>query len=237
MQTIDSLKGGVKGALFGIVSPAEQQAMMQADLAQLFGSLNLQIPGSVQELINLGKSIDYTTEEGLNLAAAFPSLVQAFVQAREQVDGLVSSMQELDINRFRTLVDYTRAQRYVENGISLANLPSYDVGTSFVPNDGPAMIHAGERIFTRSENSEMVAAVQNLNGPEIVTELRKLREVTQRQGVALIMVNQKMHKILDRMDNEGVILSETDREGNRTTLDVLITNTGTAEAVPVDTTP
>jgi tape measure domain-containing protein len=157
-QAIDSLKGGVKGALFGIVSPGEQQAMMQADLAELFGSLNLQIPGSVQELINLGKSIDYTTEEGLNLAAAFPSLVAAFQQTREQVDALTESL--LDVNRFATLVDYTRAQRYASSGIDVSSLPSYDVGTAFVPADGPAMIHQGERIMTRSENSAMVGAVQ-----------------------------------------------------------------------------
>jgi tape measure domain-containing protein len=157
-QAIDSLKGGVKGALFGIVSPGEQQAMMQADLAELFGSLNLQIPGSVQELINLGKSIDYTTEEGLNLAAAFPSLVAAFQQTREQVDALTESL--LDVNRFATLVDYTRAQRYASSGIDVSSLPSYDVGTAFVPADGPAMIHQGERILTRSENSAMVGAVQ-----------------------------------------------------------------------------
>jgi tape measure domain-containing protein len=157
-QAIDSLKGGVMGALFGIVSPGEQQAMMQADLAELFGSLNLQIPGSVQELINLGKSIDYTTEEGLNLAAAFPSLVAAFQQTREQVDALTESL--LDVNRFASLVDYTRAQRYASSGIDVSSLPSYDVGTAFVPADGPAMIHQGERILTRSENSAMVGAVQ-----------------------------------------------------------------------------
>jgi hypothetical protein len=42
----------------------------------------------------------------------------------------------------------------------VSSLPSYDVGTAFVPADGPAMIHQGERILTRSENSAMVGAVQ-----------------------------------------------------------------------------
>lgn len=178
VQSIDAIKGGVKGSLFGIVSPAEQRSMMQADLAQLFGALNLQIPGSVQELINLGKSIDYTTEEGLNLAAAFPSLVQAFQQAREQTNALTDSLQSLDISRFATLVDYTRAVRYAESGINIANLPSYDVGTSFVPSDQTANIHQAERIFTAVQNADIVAAVQNSNGNNaaLVTEIRQLRE-------------------------------------------------------------
>jgi tape measure domain-containing protein len=176
-QAIDSLKGGVKSSLFGILSPADQQAQVQADLALMFGKLNMEIPGSVQELISLGKSIDYTTEEGLNLAAAFPSLVAAFQQAREQTDALVNSLQSLDTSRFATLIDYTRAVRYAESGINIANLPSYDVGTSYVPQDGPANIHAGERIFTRTENAEIVEAVRASNGNSaaVVSEIRNLR--------------------------------------------------------------
>jgi DNA repair exonuclease SbcCD ATPase subunit len=40
-------------------------------------------------------------------------------------------------------------------------LPSYDVGSSFVPQDMDARIHHGERIFTKSENVELVAAVRS----------------------------------------------------------------------------
>jgi tape measure domain-containing protein len=199
-QAIDSLKGGVKGALFGIVSPGEQQAMMQADLAELFGSLNLQIPGSVQELINLGKSIDYTTEEGLNLAAAFPSLVAAFQQAREQVDALTESL--LDVNRFATLVDYTRAQRYASSGIDVSALPSYDVGTSYVPKDGPAMIHQGERIMTRTENAALVNAVQQ--NANMASEIKALRE-EMRAGLYAVATNTgDTAKRIRKWDGDGM---------------------------------
>jgi tape measure domain-containing protein len=207
VQSLDSLKGGVKGALFGIVSPAEQQAMMQADLAQLFGSLNLQIPGSVQELINLGKSIDYTTEEGLNLAAAFPSLVQAFQQAREQTDALTNSLQSLDTSRFATLVDYTRAVRYAESGIDISRLPSYDVGTAFVPQDGPAMIHQGERIMTRSENAELVSAVQQ--SAAVAQGLARLEQKLEAGFYAVASATGDMAKRMRKWDGDGLPAERT----------------------------
>jgi tape measure domain-containing protein len=214
-QSVDSLKGNVRGALFGMASPAEQQAMMQADLAKMFAELGRDVPGSIEELINLGKSIDYTTKEGLDLAAVFPSLVQAFQQTRGQVDGLLNSLGQLDINRFRTLVDYTRAQRYVDNGIPLSSLPSYDVGTSFVPKDGPAMIHRGERILTASENKSLT-----VNLGSLVAEVRQLRDENQRLLVSIIQATQKTAKVMQKIDDEGVVLSEINNDGERVVLDV-----------------
>jgi hypothetical protein len=156
-QSINGLKGNVRGALFNIVSDAEKQAMMNADLAKLFGDLNRDVPGSIQELIALGKSIDYTTAEGLNLAAVFPTLVNAFNQTKGAVDSLINS---LNPNRFRTFMDFAVVSSYQRQGIPLsqlpvANMPSYAVGTDYVPNDGPAMIHQGERIIPASQNASL----------------------------------------------------------------------------------
>jgi hypothetical protein len=207
VQTIDGLKGGVKGALYGIVSPAEQQAMLQADLAELFGSFDLQIPGSVQELIELGKSIDYTTAEGLNLAAAFPSLVAAFQQAREQVDSLVGSLSSLDTSRFSTLVDYNRAINYARSGIDVSKLPSYDVGTAYVPADGLAVIHEGERIFTRTENAEVVAAVKQ--SAQLQAEVRALRQELKAGLYAVATNTGEMAKKIRQWDGEGLPAERT----------------------------
>jgi tape measure domain-containing protein len=157
--SIDGLKGNVRGALFGMVSDAEKQQMLNADLAKLFGDLGRDVPGSIQELLALGKSIDYTTAEGLNLAAVFPSLVTAFNQTQTAVDELINS---LNPNRFRTFFDFAVASSYQRQGIPLsqlpvANMPSYAVGTDYVPNDGPAMIHQGERIIPASQNASLAS--------------------------------------------------------------------------------
>jgi hypothetical protein len=180
-QSIDQLKGGVNQTLLPFLSAQEQQAIMQADLAKVFEQLNMAVPGSLQELIELGKGIDFTTKEGLDLAAVFPSLVQAFQQTQGQVIGLTDSLGQLDINKFRTLVDYQRAQNYLANGIPLSRLPSYDVGTSYVPTDGPAMIHQGERIVTAVDNQTLVSSVQNTGTglQSMARELGNLRAVVE----------------------------------------------------------
>ena len=175
---IDMLKAGVTGAVFSLMSPSQQLAQMQADLQTLFGNLGLTVPNSIQDLMALGNSIDYTTETGLDLAAAFPLLVQAFLNTKNGVEALATSLNELDPDRFRTLVDYRRAQAYARNGISLDMLPSYDVGTAYVPQDGPAMIHQGERIFTRTENGELMRRLSSKDdGMRVLAdEVRGLRE-------------------------------------------------------------
>jgi tape measure domain-containing protein len=170
-QAIDGLKGNVRGALFGMVSDAEKQQMLNADLAKLFGDLGRDVPGSIAELIALGKSIDYTTKEGLDLAAVFPSLVQAFEQTKGAVDALVSS---LNPNRFRTFFDFAVASSYQRQGIPLNQLPaesmpSYAVGTSYVPNDGVAMLHQGEAVLTKSQNTDMT-----MNSGTVVSLLQSL---------------------------------------------------------------
>jgi hypothetical protein len=207
-QSINGLKGNVRGALFGIVSDAEKQAMMNADLAKLFGDLNRDVPGSIQELIALGKSIDYTTAEGLNLAAVFPSLVQAFNETKGAVDGLLNSLR--GVNNFKTLVDFQRYQGVANNyGTSFANnyvdnLPSYDVGTSFVPNDGPAMIHQGERILTASENRDLstmnAALISEMRGMR--TEMAQMR----RDSFETARSTKKTSDLLQKVTRDGEAL-------------------------------
>jgi hypothetical protein len=103
-NAVDGLKGNVRGALFGIVSDAEKQQYLNEDLAKIFGDLKIAVPGSVQELISLGKSIDHTTASGLDLAAAFPSLVSAFKATQDGVESLINSLR--DESGFKTLFDY-----------------------------------------------------------------------------------------------------------------------------------
>jgi hypothetical protein len=53
----------------------------------------------------------------------------------------------------------------IQNGTPL---PSYDVGTPYVPQDGPAYLHQGEAVLTKSENAARGSASQ--------TELQALRQ-------------------------------------------------------------
>lgn len=174
-NAIDGLKAGVNQAIYAMLSPAEQLAENQKALAEMFATLNMAMPTSIEQLIALGKSIDYGTEAGLDLAMAFPILVQAFMQVEESakqaeqgVTELASKLGLLNENNFKNVIDFNRAQAYMSNGIPLSMLPSYDVGTSYVPKDGPAMLHKGEAVLTASEN-------RSRSSEGVVAEIRALR--------------------------------------------------------------
>lgn len=153
-QAMGSVKKGVDDAIFSLLSPQQQALRNRARLEEEFAKFNLAVPKSTQQLIAIGEGIDYTTEAGLTLALAFPTLVQAFQAVNSEVLKLNSA---LSPDRFRTFTDFVIANAYAAYGqpIPAANMPSYDVGTAYVPKTGAAMIHQGERILTRAENADM----------------------------------------------------------------------------------
>ena len=107
---LDGLKGSVRAALFTIVSEQEQIQMKQQDLVRVFDEFGQTLPSSVNDLIALGKSIDYTTEEGLNLAAAFPTLVAAFKDTQDAIDAYE---QRLQAERERAAQDAERERERI----------------------------------------------------------------------------------------------------------------------------
>jgi hypothetical protein len=109
----DSVVNNVESSIYGLLSPSEQLAIDNANLAKMFSELNLSVPNSLQDLINLGKSIDYTTEAGLDLALAFPTLVKAFEATKEGVESL---SQSLSSSYFTTRADFLSAQISASNG-------------------------------------------------------------------------------------------------------------------------
>lgn len=159
-SSLTGLKDGVSEAVFSLKTPEQQLIILQNNLKDAFSELGLAVPKTVAELLALGESIDYTTEEGINLAAVFPALVEGFLNTNEAAVSLASSLGLLDINKFKTLVDYTRAQRYAITG-NLDKLPSFDVGTNIVPRDMTANIHAGERIIPAADNKELMQRLES----------------------------------------------------------------------------
>lgn len=151
---MDNVKKGVNDAIFGLLTPEQQSLRNRARLEEEFAKFNLAVPKTTQQLIAMGEGIDYTTEAGLTLALAFPTLVQAFQAVNSEVLKLNSA---LNPNAFRTFTDFVIAKSYAAYGqaIPAANMPSYAVGTPYVPNDGVAMLHRGEAVLTRSENASM----------------------------------------------------------------------------------
>lgn len=215
-NSMASLKGNVKSALLGIVSDSEKQQILQDDLSDLFEQLNLSVPTTIDELIALGKSIDYTTASGITLANAFPSLVAAFTATQSVIESLTKTTDD-----FSTQFEYLRYQALAKNfGTSFANsfVPSFAVGTNYVPNDGLAMIHQGERIIPRADNAklmqdsaDMLIAIQSLR-----SDVDKLNTTMQANAVS----SAKTAKSLDNIERGGVIISDIGIDGNEQILKV-----------------
>lgn len=170
-QALDSIKKGVSDTVYGLLSPTEQLAINQQRLNEEFAKFGIAIPASVEQFIAIGRSINYTTEAGLNLAMAFPSLVSSFQAVTAQSEELRLSLAKLDLNRFSTFTDFAIAQSYSNAGLAIpaANMPSYAVGTSYVPNDGVAMLHQGEAVLTKSQNTDMT-----MNSGKVVVLLESI---------------------------------------------------------------
>lgn len=180
--------------MFGMLTPSEQLIKLQNEMATAFKAVNVKVPATVQELIALGESIDYTTETGLNLAAVFPTLVAMFTKTKEATDSLVGSLNQLDINKFTTLANYQRAQAYMAQGMPVTAIPSYDVGTNYVPRDTLAMVHEGEAIIPKRYNQE-----GGSNMSELLAEVANLRTEVR----AVVTHTAKTAKLLDRVTPDG----------------------------------
>ena len=60
-------------------------------------------------------------------------------------------------------------------------LPAFAIGTSFVPQTGPALVHEGERIVTAADNAELMRIMRGGGRDELLAaEVRALREEIQR---------------------------------------------------------
>lgn len=125
-----------------------------------FSALNMSVPESRDAFRALVDAVDVTTESGMSLFNSLIDLAPTMDAYYKQLEAELAIKQQLvalDMNRFKTFTDFVIANSYVRAGqpIPEANMPSYDVGTSYVPRTGAAMIHQGERILTRSENADM----------------------------------------------------------------------------------
>lgn len=157
-SAIDSLQGGVSGALMGVVPSSEKQSMLNTDLNRAFNMLGIAVPNSIEDLISLGKSIDFTTVNGLELAAVFPSLVTAFVATKGAVDNLMNSLR--DINEFTSAVDFARYKGLANNyGTDFANSVNNGQPVTYSSSNNTPVV---TQVVTTSNNTTISTNDPNL---------------------------------------------------------------------------
>lgn len=153
-DNLDGLKGGVKGATFGLRTPQEQAALLSEELNGIFKKLGVTVPKTAKDLLNIGDSIEFTTKSGIDLAAAFPDLVSAFDKTKSSIDAITESVLRADTS-FATLVDQ---QRY--EGVS----KNYNTQFSadYTSNLEAGRIVNGRNINTGASNEELINEVKML---------------------------------------------------------------------------
>lgn len=162
---------------------AENFKTFTKQLTSGFAAINMAIPATRQEYRKLVEQFEVTDEATNNqysaLIALAPALDTYYNQLGQQLNAVNALNAALDINRFRTFTDFVIANAYQRQGLDIpaANMPSYAVGTDYVPNTGMAMLHQGEAVLTRSDNASMGQNTSNMVNllNSVVTELRELK--------------------------------------------------------------
>lgn len=89
------------------------------------------------------------------------------------------------------------------------SLPSFAVGTNYLPKDMPIMAHQGERIIPRADNTELMSRLRNpqANNDAMISELRSLRQEVaslQAANVSIALNTNRSAKMLERFDGNGM---------------------------------
>lgn len=157
-------------AQLGPLLQAIEQATNETDANAAIAALEAATSGLPQEYRDLlapfFDNIDPVDPllEANNLAQQTNTELEAILQSNIRGEGIMEAIRQ-NVSAFNASLD----------------IPSYDVGTGYVPRTGPAMVHEGEMILTRQDSDVLRRyGVPSGNSADVVAELRRLRNDVQR---------------------------------------------------------
>lgn len=194
-KNITGLKTGINDALLGVVNPAEQRKLLEANLSSVFEQANIELPTSINDLITLGKTLfadidaGTATAEALNLAAAFPNLISAFVQTKEIIEDITDTTNRSK-DSFKSLADYEFYQ-------SVSRNYGGELASNFVAN-----LEAG-RIVNDASGKAVIAADAIQPMLETLQQLKELGLEQKELGLQQLVANLKTASYLAKNDEIG----------------------------------
>lgn len=186
-------------------SEGERVANSWTQMSNILRQLGFNVlPTSNAGFRALVEAQDLSTAAGQQMFATLITLAPTFDQLTRSTAALQNQISTLDITKFSTLVDYTRAVRLSQNRASGA-IPAFadggvhTGGLRLVGENGPELEYTGPS--TISSNSDTRNLLDNSS---VVASVDALREELRALGMAIAPPIQKSYKIFDRWDGEGM---------------------------------
>lgn len=187
---------------------ATELTAFQTMLKEIFGTIS--IPGISGDGVG---GVDLTDIVG-----------QAYLDRLESINTYINSLDwSLENSKASAWATYYAAQQYgvsqadIANATGLnysdiqalfdsANVPRFAMGTNYLPRDMLAQVHQGERIIPAADNRELMNRLQDpqQNSVALVAEIKALRDDNAAQARAMVQLQQRLTKLMERWDSNGV---------------------------------
>jgi hypothetical protein len=174
---------------------AEKEEKLRSDLTGSLESYGFELPDTRSQYRALVESLDLTTTAGQAAYVAMMQLAESADQYYSYLEDLASSTSE---SSYATRLDYLRAiSGYAEGGISTGPESGY-----------LAQLHGTELVV--SPRNGYPATVIGADNPELLAEIKALREVIEIGNLSTAKYNLKFSRILElfelEMKTEGLLM-------------------------------
>lgn len=190
VDSIDSIESAWKSAVDSVVS----------EVARIRGLSTIGTGASyAQAMSNFATATAQARAGDLAAAKSLPALSQALLTLAETNTVSMSALRAVQGSTASSL-ETTATMVVGSQGLTL---PSFDVGTNYVPKDMIAQIHEGEAIVPKAYNPDSQGGGVG-SREELADEIRKLREEMKAVALASIPAAQETAKILRKFDYNGL---------------------------------
>ncbi len=192
---------------------AERAANTTEQLRVALANMGYALPGTRDEFRAIVSGLDLATDAGRNMFVALMNLAPAFASITKSTDQLRTDAIEnlraaMGAGVFASGFEARRAQLLAANADNLAGLGIngfaagglHDGGLRLVGESGPELEVTGPaRYYSTAETAALMGG-----GAEVASELRYLREENRAQSRAIIGLQNRMTKLLEQWDGDGL---------------------------------
>lgn len=220
LVSIDDGVQGVAAALAQLAEAVSATRLLQGGggpTGQILESGGQQVYGSTTGAVvtrAAGAGWDQTLVRGRSGATATASVLRSAVDELVATDNWarivqVALAEGIDSNTLDGLMDWRAGT--ARAAAALRGLPAFAMGSAYVPQTGPALVHEGERIITAADNA---ALTRRLTQPaddtlqrELLAELRAFRQQSMTNDAALASYTNRAQALLNDVVNGGASIA------------------------------